>query len=107
THRGGRRRGSRRRSGRRRGRRRARCPEIKLVGQGGSHPRNLLVVGRAGHADARQVEDLFSGPTWGAQLLDELADKWTIGGGAVGDHLVGGGRVQGKRTFRGGGRGPA
>src|SRR5262249_13133294 len=34
--------GSRRRSGSRRGRRRARCPEIKLLSQGRSHPRNLL-----------------------------------------------------------------
>src|SRR5262249_32049791 len=91
--------GSRRRSGSRRGRRRARCPEIKLLSQGRSHPRNLLVVGGAGHADARAVEDLFGGQIWGAQLLDELADKWTIGAGVVGDHLTGCNRVEGKRTL--------
>src|SRR5262249_11335378 len=70
-----------------------------LLSQGRSHPRNLLVVGRAGHADTCPVEDLFSGQIRGAQLLDELADKWTIGAGVVGDHLTGCNRVYGKRTL--------
>src|SRR4029077_5678611 len=94
-------RGGRRRSGSRRGRHRARCPEIELLSKGRSNPRNLLVVGGTGDADARPVEDLFGGQIWRAQLLDELADKWTIGAGAVGDHFTGCNRVEGKRTLRG------